>query len=90
MSQSTVNEPRNDGGSVTVALPDKALAAARRELIRLRRRHGAKSPIGHRCSNLVEQMLSLESGGPAQQAALKRLIPQAMKELAELVTKGEL
>lgn len=88
--EKTVNEAGNDRGSVTVALPDKALAAARRDLILLRRRHGAKSPIGHRCSNLMEQMLNLESGGPAQQAALKRLIPQAMKELADLVSKGEL
>lgn len=27
----------------------------RRDLIALRKKHGADSPIGHRCSNLLEQ-----------------------------------
>jgi hypothetical protein len=33
-----------------------ALEQTRRDLIALRVKHGAKSPIGYRCSNIVELM----------------------------------
>ncbi len=48
--QKTVNIHETDGGRVTVALP-KGLRA---DLIAMRVRHGSQSPIGHRCSNIIE------------------------------------
>ena len=50
--QNTVNEARNEGGSVTVGLPN--LETTRRDLIALRVKHGADSDIGHGCSNIIE------------------------------------
>lgn len=52
------------------------LEDTRRALIATRTKHGANTPIGHRCSNIVEM---LESGvGPAtiakQMAELDRLL----------------
>lgn len=35
---------------------DFDLAATRRDLIALRVKHGADTPTGHRCSNLLEQL----------------------------------
>lgn len=61
------------------------LEDTRRELIGIRVKYGAESPIGHRCSNLIEQMQNLEGGSRAQQAALKRLMPQAMADLQRLL-----
>jgi hypothetical protein len=45
-----VNIHETFGGSVTDALPEDV----RRHLIALRVKHGATSPIGCRCSNIVE------------------------------------
>jgi len=53
-------------------------------LIAQREKHGADSPIGHRITNLIGQIMILQSGSPAQQAALKRLMPKAIAELVEL------
>jgi hypothetical protein len=45
-----VNIHETNGRSVTDALPEDV----RRHLIALRVKHGATSPIGCRCSNIVE------------------------------------
>jgi hypothetical protein len=45
-----VNIHETFGGSVTVVLPEDI----RRHLIALRVKHGATSPVGCRCSNIVE------------------------------------
>lgn len=64
---------------------------SRRQLIAKRVAAGADTEIGHRCSNLIEQLENygmLGSGNPAGQAALTELIEKSMSELSEL-TKGE-
>jgi hypothetical protein len=45
-----VNIQQTNGRSVTEVLPEDV----RRHLIALRVKHGATSPIGRRCSNIVE------------------------------------
>lgn len=45
-----MNIQQTFGRSVTVGLPEDV----RRDLIALRLKHGATSPIGCRCSNIVE------------------------------------
>ena len=55
----TANIHETNGRSVTVGLPKEVpmsfeIENTRRELIALRVKYGAESPIGHRCSNIVE------------------------------------
>lgn len=50
-------------------------------LVQMRRAHGYDSPIGHRCSNILE-MLDAGTAKPADIAA-------QVAELAGLVSKGE-
>lgn len=52
------------------------LEGARRDLIALRVAHGADSPIGHRCSNLIELLQTPELP--------KGLIARQMADLARL------
>ena len=59
--QNTVNEARNEGGSVTVGLPG---------LVRMRRARGYDSAIGHRCSNILEMLDS----GTAKPADIARQV----------------
>lgn len=71
--QNTVNEPRNDGGSITEVLPG---------LAKMRRAHGYNTPIGRRCSNILE-MLDAGTARPAD-------IAEQVAELAALShSKGE-
>jgi hypothetical protein len=51
----------------------------RRDLIALREKHGADSPIGHRCSNLVE--LIQMASPPAE------LVKRQMSDLQRLLTE---
>lgn len=75
----TANIHETDGGSVTVALPKPLLDFidhTRRLLIATRVKHGAETPIGHRCSNIVEL---LDTKAPLtmiakQMAELERLL----------------
>lgn len=74
-----MNIQQTDGRSITEALPAPIrnfIEETRRLLIATRVKHGADTPIGHRCSNIVEM---LENGvGPAtiakQMADLDRLL----------------
>lgn len=52
----TTNIHETNGRSVTEVLPDFGLENARRNMIALRVKHGADSPIGHRCSNIIEML----------------------------------
>lgn len=79
--ENPMNTHGTDGDSVTVELPKDI----RRDLIAIREKYGADSAVGRRCSNLIEQMMNLEGGSPAQQAALKRLMPLAMADLKRLL-----
>jgi hypothetical protein len=62
----TMNIHETDGRNLTEVLPAPIrnfMEETRRALIATRAKHGANTPIGHRCSNIVEM---LENGvGPA-------------------------
>lgn len=76
------------------------LQKTRSDLTLMRAKHGAETPIGHRCSNLLEMLENLErakalDGDPfmtaAQLAQLTASIKIQMDELAALtLPKGEL
>jgi hypothetical protein len=71
-----VNIHETFGDSVTVVLPNY-LEDTRRDLIALRLAHGADTPIGHRCSNIIE--LIQEPEPP------RNLIRIQMNDLAKLM-----
>ena len=86
--QKDVNIQETDGGSVTVALPDWWFESTRRDLIALRVKHGADTPIGHRCSNLIEQIKSYRSKVARDDFGadvIQRLIKRSMTELQSLL-----
>jgi hypothetical protein len=63
----------------------------RRRLIALRLKLGARSPAGHRCSNLIEQLKNYErTTDEWQQANLAKGIKEQMHQLAELTATGPL
>jgi hypothetical protein len=71
MTENTVNEAGNQGGSVTISLPETI-----RDLLKLRAKHGADTPIGHRASNIIECFKYINNS-PAilrQMDDLKRLL----------------
>ncbi len=57
------------------------LGETRRQLIALRVKHGANSPIGHRCSNLAEM---IQNTRDTPNFARKVLDASIMKQMAEL------
>ena len=65
-----------EGRYLTEVLPN-FLEDTRRDLIALRLAHGADTPIGHRCSNIIELIQEPE---PARD-----LIRQQMNDLAQLM-----
>lgn len=61
------------------------LENTRRDLIAKRNAAGADTPIGHRCSNLVELLDNFHrEGEPAVKGGLLQLIEKQMADLAEL------
>jgi hypothetical protein len=84
--QETVNEAGNDGGSVTEVLPKRRFDAktVRAQLDALRAKHGADTPIGHRCSNLIEMMKNRETATPDLRRDLDKYITAAVEDLARL------
>lgn len=56
-------------------------AEARRQLIAKRVAAGADSEIGHRCSNLIEQLGNLATATGAQRANLIKLMEASMRDL---------
>lgn len=92
MHENTMNEAGNQGGSVTVALPkeeyfmDLDLESTRRQLIALRVKHGAESPIGRRCSNIVELIQNLARAVTTEQdIQIRKNIGKQMAELDRLL-----
>ena len=62
-----------------------ALKGARRDLLALRSKHGAHTPIGHQCSTLVEQLQNYEkSENEFQRQNLRRLISRSLSVLSGL------
>lgn len=56
----------------------------RRELIAMRVRHGAETPVGHRISNLIEQMENLRTAEGDQRARLIKSIDRLVTEIKAL------
>lgn len=63
---------------------DFDLANVRKQLDALRAKHGADTAIGHRCSNLIEQLKSLQSATGDQRKGLEKRIAKSVAELAKL------
>lgn len=53
----------------------------RRELIAMRNKHGAETPVGHRISNLIEQCDNLRFATGDQREHLIKSIELSMTEL---------
>lgn len=60
----------------------------RRDLIALRVKYGADTPIGHRCSNLIEMLENYRTAEGDQKANLAKSIEQTMADLAKLQAEG--
>lgn len=58
------------------------LENARRDLIAKRNAAGADTEIGHRCSNLIEQLENYRTAEGDQRANLAKSIERTLKELA--------
>jgi hypothetical protein len=63
---------------------DFDIKAARKQLDALRAKHGADTPIGHRCSNLLEQLKNLDGATGQQRKDLEKFIAQQMADLERL------
>ena len=63
---------------------DFDLKAIRKQLTALRTRHGADSPVGHRCSNLIEQLKNYPTLPMEQRTALRNNIAKSVADLAKL------
>jgi hypothetical protein len=73
------------GTYLTQACSGFDLENTSRRLIALRLKLGARSPAGHRCSNLIEQLKNYErTTDEWQQANLAKGIKEQMHQLAEL------
>lgn len=81
MSEQAPNEAETAGGSVTEGLPDLRFLVTRRNLIAHRAIVGAKTPKGHACSNLIEQLDEYQTATGDQKAHLERMIPLQMARL---------
>ncbi len=77
MSEQVRNEAGNEGGSVTGVLPK-----VRADLRALRKKHGADSAIGHRASNVLEQLENFAKSDNAEQR--RHLDAAIMRQMAEL------
>lgn len=63
---------------------DFDLSAIRKQLDALRVKHGASSAIGHRCSNLIEQMKNYQDATGDQRKGLEKRIAKSAADLARL------
>lgn len=54
----------------------------RRKLIAKRNEVGANTPLGHRCSNLIEQLENLREAAGDQRTHLIKSIQKSMADLA--------
>ncbi len=63
---------------------DFDLKKARADLLALRVKVGADTPVGHRCSNLIEQLQNLEGATGEQRAGLLKGIARSIAEIEGL------
>lgn len=57
------------------------LENTRRELIAMRVKHGAETPVGHRISNLIEQCENLRTAEGEQRANLIKSLEKSMTDI---------
>jgi hypothetical protein len=57
--------------------------AMRKQLDALRARHGADTPAGHRCSNLIEHLKNLDGATGEQRRNLEKSIARAVAYLSK-------
>lgn len=60
------------------------LENTRRELIAMRVKHGAETPVGHRISNLIEQLENLRGAEGTQRENLIKFIDKSVAEIKAL------
>jgi len=58
-------------------------------LIALRAKHGSRSAIGHRCSNLIEMLDSMKTATGDQRAGLAKNIAEQIADLERLAQNAE-
>ena len=68
---------------------DFELEDTRRRLIALRDKHGADTPAGHRCSNIIEQLQNMRDAEGDQRKNLVKSLGEQMAELAALTRHAE-
>jgi hypothetical protein len=67
---------------------DFDIQKARGDLKALRDKYGANTPIGHRCSNLMEMLENIEGATGDQRRELERSIGRQLADLARLTVKS--
>ena len=68
---------------------DMDLEITRRELLALRAKHGSRTAIGHRCSNLIEMLDSMKTATGDQRAGLAKNISDQIADLERLAQNAE-
>lgn len=68
--------------------PKKPASAEMNSLMALRAKHGADSPIGHRCSNLIGQVRSMQDVEGDHREALADFMRQQAAQLKQLLAKA--
>ncbi len=71
-------------GPIDTGLTQARSRAVRHDLIAIRAEHGHDSPIGHRCSNVLEQLENFVRAYDPDQR--RRLDAAIMRQMAELST----
>ena len=76
------------GSNIDTPLTQAGSRDVRRDLLALRKkRHGAESAVGYRCSNLIEQLQNwAKITDPDQRRALEKNIGQSVADLARLTS----
>lgn len=67
---------------------NRDLENTRRDLIALRTKHGADSPIGHRCSNIIE-LIQAPVVDPIHRRTATDLIQKQMSDLQRLLAASQ-
>jgi len=89
MTQNDVATGQQIDTQTTRACSGFDLEDRRRELIALRVKLGAKTPAGHRCSNLVEQLEHFRTAEGEQRAHLAKSIQKQLAELTALAPQSD-
>lgn len=63
---------------------DFDIKKARSDLMEIRTKHGHDSPMGHRASNLIEQLGNLDGATGDQRANLLKSISRSLSEIGVL------